>query len=65
MGSGAMLYTSSFIKTGSGCRKFMGDTQTHRQQGVLIRVLLFYQSKESRLKITLKFEISFIGKDGI
>jgi hypothetical protein len=29
----------------------MGDTQTHRQQGDLKSLLLFFQNKESRLKI--------------
>jgi hypothetical protein len=28
MGSGAMIYTTSFIKIGSGIRKLIGDTQT-------------------------------------
>jgi hypothetical protein len=50
MGSGAMIYVPSFIKIGSGIPKLIGDTQTHRQQGDLIRVLLFFQNKESRLK---------------
>jgi hypothetical protein len=48
MGSGAMIYILvSFIKTGSGIKKLMGggDTQMNRQDG-----LLFFQSKESRLK---------------
>jgi hypothetical protein len=30
--------------------------QTHRQQGDLISLLLFYQSKESRLKFALLFK---------
>jgi hypothetical protein len=54
MGSGALIYIQHFIKTGSGIKKLMGggDTQTHRQQGDLICLLLFFQNKESRLKIT-------------
>jgi hypothetical protein len=51
MGSGAMLYIASFIKTGSDIQKLMGgDTQTHRQQGDLMSSLLFFQNTESRLK---------------
>jgi hypothetical protein len=46
MGSGAMIYISSFIKIGSGIRKFItGDKQTHREHGDLISPLLFF-SKE-------------------
>jgi hypothetical protein len=53
MGSGAMIYISSFIKIGSGIQKLMGDdTQKHRQQGDLISLHLFFRNKESRLKIT-------------
>jgi hypothetical protein len=40
MDSGAMMYIPSFIKIGSGIRKFIrGDTQTHRQHGDLISLL--------------------------
>jgi hypothetical protein len=53
MGSGAMIYVPSFIKIGSGIRKLIGvDMETHRQQGDLISLLLFFQNKEIRLKIT-------------
>jgi hypothetical protein len=43
MGSGAMIYIPSFIKIGSGIRKLMwgGDSQTHRQHGDRISLLLF------------------------
>jgi hypothetical protein len=35
MGSGAMIYTPSFIKIGSGIQMLTtGDTQTHREDGV-------------------------------
>jgi hypothetical protein len=52
MGSGAMIYIPSFIKIGSGIQKLMGGIhiQTHRQQGDLINLLLFFRNKESRLK---------------
>jgi hypothetical protein len=34
MGSGAMIYISSFLKIGSGIRKSIrGDTQTYRLEG--------------------------------
>jgi hypothetical protein len=42
MGSDAMIYIPSFIKTGSGIQKLMRrDIQTHRQQGYLISLLIF------------------------
>jgi hypothetical protein len=42
MGSGAMTYTPSFIKIGSGIQKLIGGyTQTHRQLGDLISLLYF------------------------
>jgi hypothetical protein len=48
MGSGAMIYIPSFINTGSGIQKLMGDTQTHRQDEDRISLLLVFQNKESR-----------------
>jgi hypothetical protein len=52
MGSGAVIYVPSFIKIGSGIQKLIGGIHrhTHRQQGDLISLLLFFQNKESRLK---------------
>jgi hypothetical protein len=51
MGSGAVIYIPSFIRTGSGIQNLIGeDTQTHRHHGDLISVLLFFQNKESNLK---------------
>jgi hypothetical protein len=48
MGSGAMIYVPSFVNTGSGIHKLVGeDTETHRQHGD--RISLLY---ESRLKVT-------------
>jgi hypothetical protein len=50
MGSGAMVYIPSFLKIGSGIQKLMGgNTQTHRQHGDLLSLLLFFQNKECRL----------------
>jgi hypothetical protein len=47
MGSGALIYITSFITTGSGIQKLMGDTGTHRQHGGRISLLLFFENKES------------------
>jgi hypothetical protein len=45
-----MLYRPSLIKIGSGIQGLIGgDSQTHRQHGDLISLLLFFQNKESRL----------------
>jgi hypothetical protein len=66
MGSGAMTYTSSFIKTSSEIQKLMGgDSQTHRQHGNRISLILFFfQNKESRLKMDIS-EIGWGGADWI
>jgi hypothetical protein len=52
MGSGAMIYIPSFIRTGSGIQNLLRGIhiQTHRQQGDLKSLSLFFQNKESRLK---------------
>jgi hypothetical protein len=53
MSSGAMIYIPRFINFGSGIQKLSGGTthiQTHRQQGELIKLLLLFKYKESRLK---------------
>jgi hypothetical protein len=40
VGLGAMIFIPSFMKTGSGIRKWIGgDAQTHRQEGDLISLL--------------------------
>jgi hypothetical protein len=54
MGSGAMIYVPSFIKTGSGIQNLIGGIHrhTHRQQRDLISVPYFFQNKQSRLKVT-------------
>jgi hypothetical protein len=53
MTSSGMIYIQSFIKIGSGIQKLLEEMhiQTHRQQGDLISLLLFFQNKESRLKM--------------
>jgi hypothetical protein len=55
MGSGAMIYMPSFRETGSGIQKLMrGDTQAYRQHGDHIRLLSFFQNKESKvIKVAL------------
>jgi hypothetical protein len=62
IGSGAMIYTRSFMKIDSGIHKLIGgdsqtykhtDIQTHRQHGDHISLLLFFQNNESRLNIQL------------
>jgi hypothetical protein len=52
MGSGAVIYVPTFIKTGSGIQKVIGkkDSQTQRQHGDRISLLLFFQNRERRLK---------------
>jgi hypothetical protein len=53
MGLGAMIDIPSFIKICSGIQKLIWgdtDTETHRQDGDCIRLLLFSLNKESILK---------------
>jgi hypothetical protein len=46
MDSGAMTYIPGFIKTGSDIQKLIwGLTDTHREHGNSISLLLFFQSK--------------------
>jgi hypothetical protein len=58
MGSDAMIYTPSFIKIASSIQKFMGrgkvDSQTHREHGDFISILLFFHNNESSLKKDVK-----------
>jgi hypothetical protein len=49
MFSVTIIYVPSSIKIGSGSQKLMGDAQTHGQQGDVISLHLFFQSKASRL----------------
>jgi hypothetical protein len=52
MGSYAMIYIPSFIKTCSGIQKLIRqDTQIHRQHDHLTSLCLFLLNKESGLKI--------------
>jgi hypothetical protein len=43
----AMMHISTFIKIGSGIQKVCGGT--HRQQGDVISLILFFQNKGNRL----------------
>jgi hypothetical protein len=52
MGLVVMIYIQSFIKIGSGIQTFIGgDTQTHRQHGNLISLVLLLQNKKKRLRM--------------
>jgi hypothetical protein len=54
MVSGAMICIPNFIKIGSAVEKFMGtEAQTACDR---IRLLLFFQNKESRLKTFIKIK---------
>jgi hypothetical protein len=55
IGLGVMLYTPSLIKNGSVVQKLIGGIhiQTHRQEGNLISLILFFQRKTRRLKRNL------------
>jgi hypothetical protein len=58
MDSGAMIYTPSFIMTGSDIQKLIwGDTQTHRKQGDRISLLsfFFFENTASRLKTNYQY----------
>jgi hypothetical protein len=53
MGSSTMIYIPSFIKIGSGIQKLIwGNARAHTQHSDLISLLLFFQNKESKLKMT-------------
>jgi hypothetical protein len=55
IGHDALIYIPSFIKIGVASRKSVGrgdtHTDTHRHKGDRISLLLFFQNKESRLKM--------------
>jgi hypothetical protein len=45
------MYVPSFAENVSAIQKLIGrDTHTHRQQGDIISLLLFFQNKESEFK---------------
>jgi hypothetical protein len=47
MGSGAIIYIPNIRKIGSVIHKLIReDSQTHRQHGNIISLLLFFQNKE-------------------
>jgi hypothetical protein len=49
----AMIYIQSFINTGSGIHMFIrgGVTETRRQHGNLISLVLFLRNKEKSLRV--------------
>jgi hypothetical protein len=52
MGSGVMINIPGFIKIGSAIQKLIGrDIKSQRRHGDRISLLLFFQNKQSRLKI--------------
>jgi hypothetical protein len=57
MGLGAMIFIPSYVKIGSGIEKLIGG---HRQHGDLISLRLYFQNKESRLKIGFSFEVMMV-----
>jgi hypothetical protein len=62
MGSGAMMYIPSFIKTGSDIQKLIRrDTQTHRQHGDLISLLSVFKKEESILENAVKIDLRETG----
>jgi hypothetical protein len=52
MGSGAVIYLPSFIKIGSGIQKLIGGGIHTRTATRSHKHTLFFQNKESRIKIT-------------
>jgi hypothetical protein len=54
MGSRAMIYMPSFIKSGSGLQNLVGGGLTHRQHGDRISLLSLFQNGDSRLKMHLR-----------
>jgi hypothetical protein len=61
MGSRAIIYIPSFRNIDSGIQRLIrGDSQTYRQDGDRISLLLFFGCKESRLKMDFK-ETGYVG----
>jgi hypothetical protein len=54
MASGATIYMPSFLKSGSGVQELLRgreDSQSCRQHGDLIRLLLFFENMENMQKV--------------
>jgi hypothetical protein len=63
MGSGAMIYIPSFMKTGSGIPKLMGGLHRHtehRQQGDFICLLLFFKIRKVDKELVLEKRVGYI-----
>jgi hypothetical protein len=57
MSSGAIMYIPTLIKIDSGIQKLIGvHTQTHREHGDLISLLIFFHNKKRRIENNLKFK---------
>jgi hypothetical protein len=54
-GSGTIIHTKFYKDWVKRSKADREDTQTHRQHGDGISLLLFFKNKKSRLKITPKF----------
>jgi hypothetical protein len=63
MGSDAVIHIPSSIKIGSGIKKLIGRvSQTRRQHGHLISLLLVFQNRGSRLKTIVRKSITQLTK---
>jgi hypothetical protein len=63
MGSGATIFIPCFIKIGSSNQKLIGGGGLQTQHGDLISLLLFFQNKESKLKMVAD-RIKTVRKEG-
>jgi hypothetical protein len=63
----AMIYIPRFIKIGSAIRKLLWCrytyTDTHRQECDLICLLLFFQNKESKVKMEKSKGDVYVARD--
>jgi hypothetical protein len=53
MGSGAMIYIPSLIKTGSGIQKLMGEGGIHRQHGDCMSLTFAFSQQGNQTVITV------------
>jgi hypothetical protein len=50
MGYGAIIHLPNFINIGLGSHNLLKGLQTHKEQGDLISICLFFQNRERRAK---------------
>jgi hypothetical protein len=62
VGSVTMIYIPCFIKTLRNSKVNTGESQTHRENGDPISLLLFFQNKKSRLTIIASETITVISR---